>query len=76
MIVALAAGSGSQLTLNPFKSAETITGYIARISGGDTSYGTPDYNSIFVLGMALFVVTLVLNILSRYFVNRFREVYE
>jgi phosphate transport system permease protein len=76
MIVAIAAGSGSDFTFNPFVPAETITGYIARISGGDTSYGTPDYQSIFALGLALFIITFILNILSRYFVNRFREEYE
>lgn len=76
MIVAIAAGSGSNFTFNPFESAETITGYIARISGGDTSYGTPDYNSIFALGLSLFIITFVLNMLSRYFVERFREEYD
>jgi phosphate transport system permease protein len=76
MIVALAAGSGPNFTLNPFEAAETMTGYIARISGGDVSYDTPDYNSIFAIGLLLFIVTLGLNILSRRLVARFREVYE
>lgn len=76
MIVAIAAGSGSAFTFDPFRAAETMTGYIARISGGDTSFGTPDYNSIFAIGLTLFVVTLILNILSRVFVSRFREEYE
>ncbi len=76
MIVAIAAGSGPNLTLNPFEAAETMTGYIARISGGDVSYDTPDYNSIFAIGLLLFASTLVLNILSRRLVARFREVYE
>jgi len=76
MIVAIAAGSGSNFTLNPFKAAETMTGYIARISGGDISYNTPDYNSIFAIGLLLFLVTLGLNILSRAISRRFREVYE
>jgi phosphate transport system permease protein len=76
MIVALAAGSGPNFTFNPFESAETITGHIVRISGGDLSYDTPDYNSIFVLGLLLFFVTLALNIISRVVVQRFREVYE
>lgn len=76
MIVAVAAGSGSKFTFNPFESAETMTGYIARISGGDLSYDTPDYNSIFAVGLLLFLVTLVLNIVSRRIVRRFREVYE
>jgi len=76
MIVALAAGAGSALTLNPFRSAETMTGYIVRISGGDLSYDTVDYNSIFAIGIVLFLITLALNIVSRRIVHRFREVYE
>lgn len=76
MIVALAAGSGPNFTFNPFRAAETMTGYIARISGGDVSYDTADYNSIFAIGLLLFLVTLGLNILSRQLVARYREVYE
>lgn len=76
MIVAIAAGSGPNFTFNPFRSAETMTGYIARISGGDVSYDTPDYNSIFAIGLLLFVITLSLTIFSRRLVRRFREVYE
>jgi phosphate transport system permease protein len=76
MIVALAAGAGPNLTLNPFASAETITGHIARISGGDLSYNSIQYNSIFALGLLLFAITLTLNIISRRVVARFREVYE
>ena len=76
MIVAIAAGSGSNFTFNPFKAAETMTGYIARISGGDVGYDTPDYNSIFAIGLMLFLVTLGLNILSRKLSAKYREVYE
>lgn len=76
MIVAIAAGSGSNFTFNPFKAAETMTGYIARISGGDVGYDTPDYNSIFAIGLMLFLVTLGLNILSRRLSARYREVYD
>jgi len=76
MIVALAAGAGSALTANPFRSAETMTGYIVRISGGDLGYDTVDYNSIFAIGIVLFLITLALNIVSRRIVRRFREVYE
>jgi phosphate transport system permease protein len=76
MIVALAAGAGSALTINPFRSAETMTGYIVRISGGDLGYDTADYNSIFAIGLVLFLITLALNIVSRRIVRRFREVYE
>ena len=76
MIVAIAAGSGSNFTFNPLKAAETMTGYIARISGGDVGYDTPDYNSIFAIGLMLFLVTLGLNILSRKLSTKYREVYE
>ena len=76
MIVALAAGAGPAFTFNPFKAAETMTGHIVRISGGDLSYGSIDYDSIFAIGLMLFLMTLVLNIISNYIVRRFREVYE
>lgn len=76
MIMAIAAGARPNLTLNPFESAWTMTGYIASISGGDLGYDTLDYNSIFVVGLFLFLLTLGLNIVSRAVVTRFREVYE
>jgi phosphate transport system permease protein len=76
MIVAVAAGAGPNFTLNPFVGAETITGHIVRISVGDLSYDSIDYNSIFALGLLLFFVTLTLNIISQAIVRRFREVYE
>ena len=65
MIVAIAAGAGPNFTLNPFQAAETMTGHIVRISGGDLSYDSIDYNSIFAIGLMLFLITLVLNIISR-----------
>ena len=76
MIVALAAGAGPNFTLNPFEGAETLTGYIVRISGGDISYNSVDYNSIFALGLVLFLITLSLNFISRQIVTKYREVYE
>ncbi|MGZ8783956.1 MAG: phosphate ABC transporter permease subunit PstC [Acidimicrobiia bacterium] len=87
MVVALAAGAAPRnfhlgqdslfgYILNPFQSGETMTGHIVRISTGDVSYNTIDYNSIFVIGLSLFLMTLALNILSRWFVRRFREAYE
>lgn len=76
MIVALAAGAGPNFTFNPFQSAETMTGYMVRISGGDLSYGSIDYQSIFAVGLVVFLLTLLLNIISRVIVRRFREVYE
>jgi phosphate transport system permease protein len=76
MIVAIAAGAGPNFTLNPFRAAETMTGHIVRISGGDLSYDTLDYNSLFAIGLLLFLITLSLNLVSQRVVRRFREVYE
>lgn len=76
MIVAIAAGAGPRFTFNPFESAETMTGHIVRISGGDLSYNSIDYNSIFAIALVLFAMTLGLNIISQRIVRRFREVYE
>ncbi len=75
MIVAIAAGAGPNFTFSPFESAETMTGHIARISGGDLSYDSIDYNSIFAIGLTLFVMTFLLNVLSRIVIGRFREAY-
>jgi len=76
MIVAIAAGAGPKLSWNPFVSAEPMTGYMVRISGGDLSYQSLDYKSIYAIGLVVFAVTLVLNIISQRVVARFREVYE
>lgn len=88
MVVAIAAGAGPRnfanwgdalangAAFNPFKAGETMTGHIVRISGGDLSYGTLDYTSLFAIGLLLFVMTLGLNIISRILVARFREEYE
>ena len=76
MIVAIAAGAGPNFTFSPFRAAETMTGHIVRISGGDLSYDSIDYNSIFAIGLLLFLMTLSLNILSQWIVRRFREEYE
>lgn len=76
MIVAIAAGAGPAFTFNPFEAAETMTGHIVRISSGDLSYNSIDYNSIFAIGLLLFVMTLTLNVISQSVVRRFREEYE
>lgn len=75
MIVALAAGAGSNFTFNPLEGAETMTGHIVRIAGGDISYNTIDYNSLFAIGLLLFLLTLVFNVVSSFVTRRFREVY-
>jgi len=76
MIVAIASGAGPNFSFNPLEAAETMTGHIARISGGDLPYGTLDYSSLFAIALMLFLVTLVLNLISQWFVAKFREQYE
>src|SRR6266511_3052399 len=76
MIVAVAAGAGPNFTFNPFVGAETITGHIVRISGGDLSYDSIDYNSIFAHGLFLFIITLTLDFICLSIVRRFHEIYE
>jgi phosphate transport system permease protein len=87
MVVAIAAGNGPRnfnswgealkglALFNPFKSGETMTGHIVRISGGDLSYNSIDYTSIFAIALMLFVITLVLNIFSQTIVRRYRMRY-
>ncbi len=76
MIVAIAAGAGPNFTLNPFEGAETMTGHIVRISGGDISYKSVEYKSLFAIALFLFLVTLFLNLISQRIIARYREVYD
>ncbi len=76
MIVAIAAGNAPELIFNPLQGMQTMTAYIVQVSLGDTPRGTIEYSTIFAVGVTLFAMTLILNILSRIVVNRFREVYE
>ena len=75
MAVVLAAGMRPQLTLNPLTSIETMTTYIVAVTGGEASYGSSKYLSLFAVGMSLFLITLGLNVLSGLVLRRFREVY-
>jgi phosphate transport system permease protein len=76
MIVTIAAGQNPTLALNPLVPVQTMTAYIVQVSLGDTPAGSLAYKTIFVVGMTLFLITLVLNIFSFWFVRRFREKYE
>lgn len=76
MAVAIAAGSTPVLTLDPFRSVQTMTGYIAQVSLGDTPQQSIEFKTIFAVGMTLFVMTLALNIASQMIVRRFRNVYQ
>jgi phosphate transport system permease protein len=76
MIVAIAAGQNPTLTLNPLVPVSTMTAYIVQVSLGDTPAGSLAYQTIFSVGMTLFLITLGLNIFSFWFVRRFREKYD
>ena len=76
MIVAIAAGQQPRLTLNPLESIETMTAYIVQVSLGDTPHGTLEYKTLFAVGMCLFLITLVLNVLGQLVLAKFREQYE
>ncbi len=75
MAVVLAAGMRPTISLDLLTSIETMTTYIVQVIGGDASYGQPKYLSLFAVGLTLFLITLVLNILSGFVLRRFREVY-
>jgi phosphate transport system permease protein len=76
MAVALAAGMTPKLTLNPFVSVQTMTGYIVQVSLGDTPAGTIGYQTIFAVGFTLFLITMTINVIAQRVLRRFREVYE
>jgi phosphate transport system permease protein len=75
MIVAIAAGQQPRLTANPMLPIETMTAYIVQVSLGDTPQGTLEYRTIFAVGMLLFLGTFVLNLMSTWLRERFREEY-
>jgi phosphate transport system permease protein len=72
MIVAIAAGQQPTLTLDPRQPVATMTAFIVQVSLGDTPHGSLEYRSIFVVGGALFLITLGMNFLSL----RIRERYK
>ncbi len=76
MAVALAAGMKPNLTANPLQGVQTMTAYIAEVSSGDVPAGSIGYQSIFAVGLTLFVITLLINLIAQHVFRRFREVYE
>ena len=76
MIVYLAAGGRPNLTFNPLEAVQAMTAFIVNVALGDTPHGEIEYYTIFAVGLVLFVVTLVMNILGRLVVQRFRQQYE
>ena len=76
MIVLIAAGQLAQITFDPREPAETMTAFIAATGQGDVPTGSIEDKTIFAVGLALFVITLAMNLVSIRLVRRFREIYE
>ena len=74
--LALAMSNPANLSLNPQESYQSMAAFIAATSRGDIPTGSIEYETIFVVGFTLFVLTLLLNVISIRLVNRFRQVYE
>jgi phosphate transport system permease protein len=76
MIVAMAAGLIASLTINPLDSVTTVTVQIVTLLTGDTEFDSPKTLAAFGLGLVLFLVTLVLNVIALTIVKRYREQYD
>jgi phosphate transport system permease protein len=76
MAVTIAAGSQPDLSLNVFRSIETMTAYIVMVSLGEASAGSIEYRSLYVVAMSLFLITLSMNIVARFILRRYRNVYQ
>jgi ABC-type phosphate transport system permease subunit len=75
MIVAIAAGQQPKMVANPVESGQTMTGFIAQAALGDSRVGSLEYNTLFAVGLLLFTMTLLINLVSIRLVRRFREAY-
>ena len=70
MLVTIAAGATPRMTLNPLESIQTMTAYIVQLSLGETPHGSLEYNTIFAVGLLLFLMTLAMNVLGHWVVRR------
>ena len=73
MLVTIAAGATPKMTFNPLESIQTMTAYIVQLSLGETPRGTLEYNTIFAVGLLLFLITLIMNILGHWVVSRWGD---
>jgi len=76
MIVVMAAGLSAKLTINPLEAVTTITVQIVTLLVGDQEFDSPKTLAAFALGLVLFFVTLLLNVVALYVVRKYREQYE
>src|SRR5258705_6804378 len=76
MIVVMAAGLAANLTANPFASVTTVTAQIVQLLTGDQEFNSPKTLAAFALGLVLFIVTLLLNLIALHIVRQYQEQYE
>jgi phosphate transport system permease protein len=76
MIVVMAAGLAANLTVNPLQAVTTVTVQIVTLLVGDQEFDSPKTLAAFALGLVLFVVTLILNVIALQVVRRYREQYD
>lgn len=76
MIVVMAAGRAANLTGNPFEAVTTVTVQIVALLTGDQEFDSPKTLAAFALGLVLFVITLILNMIALSVVRRYRERYD
>jgi phosphate transport system permease protein len=75
MIVALAAGTRAQVVTDPTMDGQTMTGFIAQTATGESTPGSLGFNTLFAVGLLLFVITLLCNLVAAAIVRRYREAY-
>lgn len=75
MVVAVAAGMYPNLTLDPREPVQTMTSYIVQVALGDLPYGSMEYQSVFAVGLALFIITFVFNSIAIWLKSKIREAY-
>jgi len=76
MIVVMAAGLSANLTVNPLKTVTTVTVQIVTLLVGDQEFDSPKTLAAFALGLMLFIITLILNVIALVVVRKYREQYE
>ncbi len=76
MIVVMAAGLAANLTANPFEAVTTVTVQIVTLLIGDQEFDSAKTLAAFALGLMLFIVTLILNVIALTVVRKYREQYE
>ena len=76
MAVTLAAGFNANITTNPFDEIMTMTAYMVSMARGTSAVGTVEYQSLFAVGLVLFIMTLAMNLLNDWFKRRYQEEYQ